>query len=110
MRSVGQDLAVKEGSGPTAVTAYVLVRYNTRIMCSNPDIGRGYSIKLLRHIKVQCVARGLTTGRSPDQHKGKNYAPVHAMTAYRGVEVNSQVQTPVTLLPGTDTGTHSEGR
>jgi len=41
MSSVGQDLAVKDGSGPTAVTAYVLVGYNTRIMCSNPDIGRG---------------------------------------------------------------------
>ena len=32
------------------------------------------------------------------------------MTAYRGVEVRSQVQTPTTLLPGTDTGTHSERR
>jgi hypothetical protein len=32
------------------------------------------------------------------------------MTAYRGLEVNSQVQAPATLLPGTDTGTHREGR
>jgi hypothetical protein len=62
-------------------------------------------------MKAQCLTRSLKTGRSPDQYKGKNYAPVHAMTtAYRRVEVNSQVQAPATLLPGIDTGTHTEGR
>jgi hypothetical protein len=79
-------------------------------MCSNPDIERGYSIKFLRLNKAQCLCRGLTTGRSPDQYKDKNYAPVHAMTAYRGVEVKSQVPAPATLRPGRDTGTHREGR